>query len=436
MHFKTETIVGIFILAALALFLYMNFQLGSLRFDALQHTSYTFYCEDAAGITPKSDIKIAGVRVGWVDSIELLPEMHVKMNLRIVKSCTLHVGMHAVIRQEGLLGAKYLEFIPHADKGAVIKPGEVLPYPLRPFVSMDELFYTFQKIGSHIESLGAVSKNLSTLGQDLIKDIKETLGAMNGLLARLSNSAASCTESVTTTADALRETASTLNKTLMHAQEPVQHISKLTQELQKDKSLIEDVKCTAKFARSCVQRARNCAIALDTHFEVLPREHQRTNVKGYFDVWLFPCSSLFCLVGPVYSHLGFAKHKYELCNFECLRRIEEKRDSFALNLQVGARLPCNFQVRAGLFQSTAGFGIDWCLPFNCFQWVTTFEAFDFKGHTRFAHDCRPYLKWLNRLYINDAIYIDFGANDFISKCYKSGFIGLGATFSTCNLWCR
>ncbi len=447
MHFKTETLVGIFVLAATAIFLYMSFQLGSLRFDNSAYVCYTLFCKDVAGLTPKADVKISGVKAGWVESIELCPDTSVKVGLRILKQCTLYEGMQVLIRQEGLLGAKYLELIPASIPGAALQPGSVLPLSIRQFVSIDDLFYSFQKITQHMESLGTASSDIAARTQDLIKELKQSLNRVNILIDQFSDSADSCSKGVNQTLDAFKDVALHVHQALDKAQEPVAQIGDLVQKVKEgqgslgkllhDTQVYEDVKSTAQFARNCLRCARGCALGLDTHFEVLPQRCRGTNVKGYFDVWLYPCSDLFCLVGPVYSHHGFAKKKYERVDGRCKTIKEEKSDSFTLNLQVGARLPFNWQVRAGLFQGTAGFGFDWCLPLDCVRWISSFEAFDFKGHTRFDSDCRPYLKWINRLYFTNGFYLTFGANDFISKRSTTGFIGLGATFSTCDIWpCR
>ena len=46
MRGRTETIVGVFILAALGVFLYMGFRIGSFRFDRDQYASYTMFFKD------------------------------------------------------------------------------------------------------------------------------------------------------------------------------------------------------------------------------------------------------------------------------------------------------------------------------------------------------------------------------------------------------
>lgn len=443
MHVKTETIVGLFIVTAVVAFYYMSSQLGSFRLDIARYAPYTLAFKDVSGLMPKADVKIAGVKVGWVESVDLMPQdAAVHVTIKVLRSCTLHDDSQALIRQEGLLGAKFLEIIP-GGQGAVIKPGGSLSLQTRQSFSMDELFFAFQKIAQTVESVGTSSKEISQQAKELIDELKKSLAAANGLLAQFGQSTESCTESFTTTAQALKDAALTASQILTNAQGPVSQLGNLAHKIEQgsgslgklltDTTVYDDVKYTSQFAKRCLQRLNQCSAGIDTHIEILPL-HKRTNVKGYFDVWLHPQPNLFCIVGPVYSHLGFAKQTRELCERHCKSHKEQKRDNFRVNLQVGGVIPHGISVRAGLFQGTAGFGIDWILPFECLRWVSSFEAFDFGGHTRFDCDHRPYLKWINRLYFSHYGYLTFGANDFISKHFKSGFIGFGASFSTGDLW--
>jgi phospholipid/cholesterol/gamma-HCH transport system substrate-binding protein len=104
------------------------------------------------------------------------------------------------------------------------------------------------------------------------------------------------------------------------------------------------------------------------------------------------------------------------------------RNSFKLGLQFG-KIFKNTALRFGLFEGSAGLGIDVDLPFNTnkFRWVTSLEAFDLTGWNR-IHDRRPHIKWLNSMYLLRNIYFTFGADDFASKHNASAFIGGGIRF--------
>ena len=50
-----------------------------------------------------------------------------------------------------------------------------------------------------------------------------------------------------------------------------------------------------------------------------------------------------------------------------------------------------------------------------------------RGFNR-RNDKRPHLKWFNRMFVFDNIYIVFGADDFVSKRNATAFMGAGVRF--------
>lgn len=446
MHFKNETIVGVFIVAALAMFFYMSFQLGSFRLDLARYSPYSVSFQDVSGLTAKADIKMAGVKVGWVDDVRLLPEtMTVVLGLKVLKEYSLYADAQAIVRQEGLLGVKFLELIPGDARKSRIQPGGALPLQTRQFVSMDEIFYTFKKIAQHIEDLSSSFKDASTEAQSFLKSLKRRLAPLDDLL----KSAAQSAQSVSATTDILKDAVSKVSEAIGEARVPVAHLGELAQKINKgegslgkmlqDTKVYEDIKCSAEYARGCIDRVRNVAVVLDSHMEVLPNSYcdrKKTNVKWYFDARLFPCTNFFGLIGLAYSHQGYARRNEACFDGKSQTFKIGKSDAFRLNLQAGAWY-APVGVRAGLIEGTAGVAVDVCMPrFRGFQWLSTFEAFDFRGHNRFNNDRNPHLKWLNRLFVGNNFYLTVGADDFISKHNKSAIVGVGAFFSSCDLWGR
>ncbi|HEB41866.1 MAG TPA: MCE family protein, partial [Candidatus Dependentiae bacterium] len=92
MQAKIETRVGIFVLAALGVFIYMGFKIGAFRFDRAKYNKYIMYFEDISGLSRKADVKIAGVRIGWVEKINLVPnhDLRAEAEVMILKSYTLY----------------------------------------------------------------------------------------------------------------------------------------------------------------------------------------------------------------------------------------------------------------------------------------------------------------------------------------------------------
>ena len=66
-----ETHVGLFILVAVGIFLYLSINIRAIRFDKDQYNTYKAYFDDTSGLNVKAPVKIAGVDVGWVEEIKL-----------------------------------------------------------------------------------------------------------------------------------------------------------------------------------------------------------------------------------------------------------------------------------------------------------------------------------------------------------------------------
>ena len=66
------------------------------------------------------------------------------------------------------------------------------------------------------------------------------------------------------------------------------------------------------------------------------------------------------------------------------------------------------------------------------HWVTTVEAFDFKG-TKRLNDQRPYVKWMNKVFFMRNIYTVFGMDDVFGKKTSGPFVGGGLRFGDDDL---
>jgi len=156
---KIETRVGIFVLIALAIFGYMGFKIGAFRFDRAQYTKYTLYFSDISGLTRKAAVKIAGVKVGWVEEITLLSAADSKKEAKaeaivmVSHEYPLYQNACAVVRQDGLLGPKYIDLVPgdsllrQLDEGDALQKSNVEP------VDLDDLFREVKYIASNVRDV-------------------------------------------------------------------------------------------------------------------------------------------------------------------------------------------------------------------------------------------------------------------------------------------
>ena len=168
MQIKTETRVGLLVVGALAIFFYMTTQLGVFRLDKRNYKQQVVYFNDISGLEKKGDVKIAGVKIGWVDAIELVEDhdYQAKANIMIMKKYVLHSDAYAIVRQEGLLGTKYLEVIPGDPYLPELHAGTALGKPSRAPASIDEILHKVQSIAGNVE--------------DVTNSLRETFGGNQG----------------------------------------------------------------------------------------------------------------------------------------------------------------------------------------------------------------------------------------------------------------
>lgn len=510
---KLETRVGIFILGALAIFLYMGFHVGAFRFDKMRYNPYTMYFKDITGVSRKADVKISGVKVGWVDSIQLIGdgELQAEAKVMILKNYSLYKDAHAIVRQDGLLGPKYIEVVtgdpllPRLDSDASLGEPSVEP------VSIDELLHSFKKITSHVEEitesfkeavggyegkeqLQSIFANLSTTAEKMasfsvvldrsFSRNEENIDAfleMGQDIRRVVNTLdttvlPSFQESIEKISDVfdrdfdrvaakLESTAEALEDASLQASDGFKNISSVAEKIDEGKGLLgklinedetyRDLKVAVGGLKNYFAKIDMMEIVFDSHVEAMGRRAENypfEDSKGYFDIRIHPNEDYFYLVQLVSSEKGFVYRKQkekEYCDNDGnlinssdldindnarLRHIfQEKTDKFKRNtllfgLQFG-KIFHSIALRFGLFEGSAGIGIDIDVPLNSerFRWVTTFEAFDLAGWNR-RNDRRPHLKWLNRVHFLRNIYLTFGADDFVSQRNANAFFGVGLRF--------
>ncbi len=176
---KTETRVGLFVLLAIGIFIYMGFKIGAFRFDRARYNMYIMYFNDMSGLSRKADLKIAGVKVGWVEKVTLIADhdLQAEAEVMILKEYALYQDAYAIVRQDGLLGPKYIEVIPGDPLLSHIQPGEALGKPSTEPVSIDELMQQFKNIAENVQEVTESFKQAvgGPVGKEQLKDIFDDL---------------------------------------------------------------------------------------------------------------------------------------------------------------------------------------------------------------------------------------------------------------------
>jgi len=119
-----DLLVGLFVLVALGLIGYLSLQVGGLSIrDSGGLVLYATF-DDIGGLSPRSAVRIGGVRVGRVKAIDLDADLRARVQLDLDQGLELPVDSAAAIRTSGLLGDQFIALEPGAEEELLVSGEE------------------------------------------------------------------------------------------------------------------------------------------------------------------------------------------------------------------------------------------------------------------------------------------------------------------------
>lgn len=110
-HTKTEILVGAFMMLGIAALAYLSISIGGLEVMAPERYALRARFESVGDLKPGAPIRLAGVKIGQVASVELKDYL-AETQLAIDRVIKLPKDTVASIRSEGLLGDTYVALTP------------------------------------------------------------------------------------------------------------------------------------------------------------------------------------------------------------------------------------------------------------------------------------------------------------------------------------
>jgi len=140
---STEILVGAGVLAVAAVFLFYAGQIAGIGSTGGSNTaSYTASFRSIQGISVGTDVRLAGVKVGTVASVELNPEtFRAETRVTVDDRIALPEDTTIVVASEGLLGGSFIELVP-GGLPTNIEPGTEI-YDTQGAVSLITLLLRF-----------------------------------------------------------------------------------------------------------------------------------------------------------------------------------------------------------------------------------------------------------------------------------------------------
>jgi len=144
---SVEILAGIFVLIGIFCLTYLTIRLGKMEW--LGEDTYPLYARfrSVSGLKSGTQVEIAGVPIGRVDSIELERDRMVAVvKLQIEKGVVLSEDSIASVKTAGLIGDKYVKLSPGGSE-RILKPGEFIT-ETESAIDLEEILrkYVFGKI--------------------------------------------------------------------------------------------------------------------------------------------------------------------------------------------------------------------------------------------------------------------------------------------------
>ncbi|HVO33800.1 MAG TPA: MlaD family protein [Elusimicrobiota bacterium] len=169
-QFSPESKVGLFVLAGMAVLMISILMLGDIHFRP-QNTIFVLF-RNVEGITDKSPVKVSGVEIGTVKTVELADD-HAKLTLALRKDVRVYRSARVRIRSTGIIGTKFIALDPgHGTDSDLLRNEDTING--EDALSLDELMERvatsldqFTNNGKTGRDLGATIANLRSITDSL-----------------------------------------------------------------------------------------------------------------------------------------------------------------------------------------------------------------------------------------------------------------------------
>jgi len=414
---NVETRVGIFVVIAVALFILIGFKTGTFGVNRSLYAHYTIICNDCSGLTRKSEVKMAGVAIGWVDKISVSinnsnPVAHV--HIVISHMYPLYRDVHVSIKQDGMIGQKYLELFPGSCTEHKLCSGDTFTAQINQVVSTDELMGQLQDLAVTIKAATQeIRDGVRNMAQS--NDLERVVTAIDTTASELQ-----------TTLEHIRTTARTCNDIA----DTVKSGQGLAGKLLHDTKIYDSVATSIDTVNTSVEAIKKIRVVGDVHTELACSSNtfntlcNNYNYKNYFTARIYPTVDQLCL----FQLVSYPKRIIKLCeNDTCY-----SHSSIRFGAQYGKIFDTgygNIIVRGGLFEGTLGVAGEYDIPFGSTGSgvLTSVQLYDFFGNNNYYHNHynKPHLKWLNKLYCMNRFYIALGYDNCISHNKGNMIAGAG-----------
>jgi len=397
--------------------------------------SYSFDVKDAGGLVPNSGVRMAGIKVGVIDRIELV-DGKARVFLNLESGAPVKASSLIEVRADGILGDKHVEIMPGRIDDAVLEDGGQLNTS-DTSSSLDDLMKKIGKVADNLNAatagdgdsttpLGRIVLNIEKLTKDLAEVSGKNKKKINEIITRVHNITGSLDrfldeqnpKGFKPAWDRVSRSLENLDASMINVREITRKVNDgegTIGRLVNDEETVENLNTAINNVNEFLGTASTLQLSLDYHSEYL---FDAEETKSYIGVRIQPGLDRYYYVGVVDDPRGKIESSHQFTEPDggtpsgvtTTTTYKNKLKFTALF----AKNFYNFTVKGGIIESSGGVGVDYHLLDN--DLLLSLEAFDFDD----TH-VRSFIKYN----FFKGIYVIGGGDNVTNSELASFFVGGG-----------
>ena len=151
--------------------------IGNLSFNG--STTYKAVFADATGVNKGDDIRVAGVKVGTVKSVEITDRTRALITFSVDDTASVTEATHATIKYRNLVGQRYIALTQEVGSTSKLSPGSTIPISrTQPALDLTVLFNGFKPLFQALSP-----SDINQLSYEIVQVFQGEGGTLEDLLA-------------------------------------------------------------------------------------------------------------------------------------------------------------------------------------------------------------------------------------------------------------
>lgn len=191
--------------------------IGNLTLTSSREYNAVF--SDATGVVPGDDIRIAGVKVGTVEEVDIVDRSRARVRFTVADTATVSESTHAMIRYRNLVGQRYIALTDEVGDTQRLEEGATIPIDrTQPALDLTVLFNGFKPL---FQALSPT--DLNKLSYEIVQVFQGEGGTLESLLGHT----ASLTNTLAERDEVISALITNLNDVLDHIGDRDEQLSRL-----------------------------------------------------------------------------------------------------------------------------------------------------------------------------------------------------------------